>query len=320
MQSIEYSKLQSKLDDLYRSKAKGAYVRSRRKWLEEGEQNSAYFFRLERSNAVNASIDRLRTDDGVLENPRQIASFCSKFYNNLYTSRYCDNSAKPFFESTNHNKVIPLEDKEACDNDISQSEILLAIKSLKNNKSPGSDGLTSELYKMFAERLSPFLLKVFEESLESEALPASMTQGVMALIPKPNKDKECLENWRPITLLNNDYKILALILAKRNKDVLNFIIDESQSGFMEKRHITNNIRLVLDILDYVDLIPNESYLLFLDFYKAFDSLEHNFIFQALTKFGFGDSFCRAIRTLYKNNNSVIKLNLEPHQDLICPVE
>lgn len=74
---------------------------------------------------------------------------------------------------------------------------------------------------------------------------------------------------------------------------------------MEKRHITNNIRLVLDILDYEDLIPNDSYLLFLDFYKAFDSLEHNFIFQALTKFGFGDSFCRAIRTLYRNNNSVI---------------
>lgn len=307
IQSIEYSKLQNKLDDMYRSKAKGAYVRSRKKWLEEGEQNSAYFFRLERSNAVNASIDRLRANDKVLDNPKEIASFCSKFYSNLYTSRYCDNSAKSFFESINQNKVISLEDKEACDNNISLSEIMLAIKSLKNNKSPGCDGLTSELYKMFADKLSPFLLKVFEESFDLEVLPPTMTQGVITLIPKPNKDKECLENWRPITLLNNDYKILALILAKRIKDVLNCIIDESQSGFMEKRHISNNIRLVLDILDYEDLILNDSYMLFLDFYKAFDSLEHNFIFQALTKFGFGDSFCKAIRTLYRNNNSVIKL-------------
>ncbi len=306
-QNTEYSELQNKLDELYRAKAKGAYVRSRRKWLEEGEQNSAYFFRLERFSAMNDSIDRLQTDDGVLDDPKEIAAFCSKFYNNLYTSRYSDNSAKFFFDSINQNKIISFEDKEDCDGDISQSEILLAIKNLKNNKSPGSDGLTAELYKMFDENVSPFLLKVFEESFELEALPSTMTQGIITLIPKPNKDKECLENWRPITLLNNDYKILASVLARRMKDVLNIIIDESQSGFMEKRHITNNIRLILDLLDYKDLVTNDSFLLFLDFYKAFDSLEHKFIFQALDKFGFGDYFCRAIRTLYRNNNSAIKL-------------
>lgn len=306
-QNAEYLKLQNKLDELYKTKAKGAYVRSRKTWLEEGEQNSAYFFRMERSNALNASIVRLRANDKLLENPGEIAHFCSQFYNNLYTSKYCDNSANLFFESINQNKVISLEDKEACEGDLSLSEILQAIKSLKNNKSPGSDGLTAELYKMFDKELSPFLLKVFEESFDLEALPPTMTQGVITLIPKPNKDKECLENWRPITLLNNDYKILASILARRIKDVLNSIIDESQSGFMEKRHITNNIRLVLDLLDYEDLIPNDSFLLFLDFYKAFDSLEHKFIFKALDKFGFGDYFCRAIRTLYKNNNSCIKL-------------
>ncbi len=160
---------------------------------------------------------------------------------------------------------------------------------------------------MFDKNVSPFLLKVFEESFELEALPSTMTQGVITLIPKPNKDKECLENWRPITLLNNDYNILASVLARRMKDVLNIIIDESQSGFMEKRHITNNIRLILDLLDYKYLVTNDNFLLFLDFYKAFDSLEHKFIFQALAKFGFGDYFCKAIRTLYRNNNSAIKL-------------
>lgn len=81
--------------------------------------------------------------------------------------------------------MIPLEDKEACDNDTSLLEILQVIKSVKNNKSPGC--LTSELYKMFAD-WSPFLLKVFEE------LPPTITQGVITLMPKPNKDKECLDN------------------------------------------------------------------------------------------------------------------------------
>lgn len=116
-----------------------------------------------------------------------------------------------------------------------------------------------------------------------------------------------LNNWRPICLLNNDYKIIALILAKRIKEVLDTIIDETQSGFMRNRHISNNIRLVLDILDYSELIFDESLILFLDFYKAFDTLEHQFIFHCLKKLGFGEFFCTAIKTLYANGNSSIKM-------------
>lgn len=70
-----------------------------------------------------------------------------------------------------------------------------------------------------------------------------------------------LDNWRPICLLNNDYKIIALVLAKHLKNVLDYIIDETQSGFMKGRHISNNIRLVLDIKDSSDS--------FLDFKKSF---------------------------------------------------
>jgi hypothetical protein len=66
-----------------------------------------------------------------------------------------------------------------------------------------------------------------------------------------------IDNWRPISLFNNDYKIVALLLAKIIKDVLDVIIDETQSGFMRNRHISNNIRLVLDILDYSVLITED---------------------------------------------------------------
>ncbi len=95
-----------------------------------------------------------------------------------------------------------------------------------------------------------------------------MTQGVIHLIPKPQKDLSQLENWRPISLLNNDYKILAMIFAKKIKWVLDDIIEESQSGFMVDRLISNNIRLVLDILDDSDLIPND----FLNFYSLYKLL------------------------------------------------
>lgn len=116
-----------------------------------------------------------------------------------------------------------------------------------------------------------------------------------------------IDNWRPICLLNNDYKILALLLAKSIKEVLDAIIDETQSGFLRNRHISNNVRLVLDILDYSDLITEDSFILFLDFYKAFDTVQHQFLFHSLERLGFGDFFCKAIKTLYTNGNSSIKL-------------
>lgn len=91
------------------------------------------------------------------------------------------------------------------------------------------------------------------------------------------------------------------------KYILDDIVDETQSGFMTNRHISNNIRLVLDILDYSALISDDSFIRLLDFYKAFDSIEHEFIFLTLQEFGFGDIFCKAIKTLYSNANSSIRM-------------
>lgn len=78
-------------------------------------------------------------------------------------------------------------------------------------------------------------------------------------------------------------------------------------AFLSNRHITNNIRLVLDILDYSDLVHEDSFVMFLDFYKAFDSLEHGFIFEALKRFRYGQYFVNSIRTLFSNANCSIKL-------------
>lgn len=297
---------QGKIDNLYKAKAEGAFVRSRRRWLEEGEQNSAYFFRLEKSQSVYNTIEQLRIGDTVCDDAKLIANFCSNFYKKLYSSQYCEESANSFLDSVSVNQISKT-DKELGDCPVTVEEIIDAIKSLKVNKSPGVDGITSEFYKAFCKELAPFLLQVFNESISNGTLPPTLTQGLITLLPKPKKDHLIIENWRPITLLNNDYKILAIVLAKRIKSTLHDIIDETQSGFMENRHISNNIRLVLDILDYPDYIPNDSFILFLDFYKAFDSIEHEFIFKTLKKFGFGDFFCKAIRTLYGNGNSSIKL-------------
>ena len=88
----------------------------------------------------------------------------------------------------------------------------------------------------------------------------------------PKKDILTLDNWRPITLINNDAKLLALIFAQRLKLCLHSIIDDCQSAFMSGRHIGNNITLFLDLVDYRDYINENSYIFFVDYYKAFDTV------------------------------------------------
>lgn len=122
----------------------------------------------------------------------------------------------------------------------------------------------------FSDTLGPLLVAVFEEAIEKEELPPTLQQGLIKLIPKPNKDKVNIEKWRPIGLLNSDTKIFAMVFAKRLKAGLNYIIDEEQSGFIPGRNIWNNIRLILDMIDYNEYIVDESFILFVDFYKAFD--------------------------------------------------
>lgn len=134
-----------------------------------------------------------------------------------------------------------------------------------------------------------------------------MKQGTICLIPKPGKDLILIENWRPITLLIVDYKMFAQILAKRLKSGLQEIISETQTGFIANRHIRSNKRFILDLVDYLEYINTNALILFLDFYKAFDTIERHFLFTTLNSFGFGPNFVSVVQTLYKNINSCVMM-------------
>lgn len=227
----------------------------------------------------------------------------------IYSSTFSSDNAESFFSHIKD--LIPRIDDEyalLCDADITSDELDKAVDSLSVNKSPGSDGFTANFYKHFWGLLKdPFSL-MLKEATENMTFPLTMKQGVITLIPKPDKDPKLLDNFRPITLLNTDYKIVTTVYASRLKKILHKIISDSQSGFMKGRSIHDNIRLVLDILDYRHLIDDDGFILFLDFFKAFDSIEHPFILNSLRLFGFGEKFRNIIESLYENSNSSISLS------------
>lgn len=108
-------------------------------------------------------------------------------------------------------------------------------------------------------------------------LSTEQKRGIITSIPKKGEDRRRVSNWRPITLLNIDYKILTKAMSLPLQPVLSTIIHKDQGGFMPKRSIGGNLRVIQDIIDYTETSLQSALLLALDLRKAFDSIDWNFI-------------------------------------------
>ena len=188
---------------------------------------------------------------------------------------------------------------------VSSKELDMAIKQFKNEKSPGSDGLTIEFFKTFWSKLKKPLLESINYSLQNQLLSKTQREGIITLIPKKDKPREKIQNWRPITLLNLDYKILSKILANRLKEVLPYLINEDQVGFIKGRYIGYNIRKLEECIEYLDNTKNSGIIINIDFEKAFDGLNWELIYTVLNCLNFGQKFINYIKTLYTNISAQI---------------
>ena len=189
-----------------------------------------------------------------------------------------------------------------CEGRITVEECQNVLKTFPTGKTPGNDVIPSKFYNTFWPLLSDTLINSFNETFMKKEMSPSQRQAVITLIEKQDKDRTYLENnyWRSISLTNIDAKIASKVIATRIVKVLPEIIHSNQTGYVSGRYIGEATRSILNIMDYTKTYDIPGLLLFIDFEKAFDSLEWNFMFKCLEVFGFGPSLTRWIETFYSN--------------------
>ncbi|KAI9559441.1 pol-like protein [Daphnia sinensis] len=296
----DYYLFKSKLKEIHKVEENGKQVRGKLNYLINNEISTVANLIKEKNNGESRTIKNLENNGTQNEGIHKIIH---DFYEELYTLK--PHSKDQRWEVLENIQSILTDDiNQQLVKEISENEVLNAINTLQEGKSPGIDGLPIEFYKKIWPLLKNEITEMYRFILNSQNLSKTQSTGIITLIHKGGS-RSVLGNWRPISLLCSDYKILAKILTLRLKNILPNIISEEQTGGIKNRDITQNLITFRNIIEHFstqEQYDSEIGKKFpLDFEKAYDIVDRTFLYQVLVKFGFQDTFINYIKILYESS-------------------
>lgn len=286
-----------------------AMIKSRVRWVGEGERPTKYFLNLQKKDFEDRCVSRMITEDGeLLTSFEEILEYKKQFFTDQFSKKDNVASAEDVNFFSGEGFTLGEEDKELLNRDISIEELELSLKSMKKGKTPGSDGIPPELYLRFWHILGIHLLEGLQDSLQRGILSPNQRRSVITMIPKKGKDKRFIRSWRPISVLNADYKVFSKLLSKRLAGLLPSLTNLNQTGFVKTRYIGNNVLNLQSVIEYLQCTGREGLLVSLDFKSAFDSLDHIFMLEAIRSYNLGNNFINWVSTLYNSAEAAVLSN------------
>uniref|UniRef100_A0A803NW04 Reverse transcriptase domain-containing protein n=1 Tax=Cannabis sativa TaxID=3483 RepID=A0A803NW04_CANSA len=300
------------LDDLLAQEETYWQQRSRVDWMQNGDQNTKFFHAHATSRRNNNSIKSLENAAGVIDYSKQgMTAIISDYFQELFTAQPLDSTA------LNHTiNTIPQTVTAAMNDTLTQpftpAEITAALKMMSPDKSPGSDGMSAMFYQNYWDIVGSSVTDVVLGILNNGNEMDMLNKSIITLIPKISTPTG-MGDYRPISLCNVIYKLISKVLVLRFKEVLPFVISESQSAFLSNRLITDNILVAFELVHYLKhkTQGKKGYsALKLDMSKAFDRVEWAYLAAVMEKMGFASTWISLIMKCLSSTSFSFSLNGE----------
>src|SRR5277367_5522719 len=298
---IEYTELCKTLRKKMKNEIRSYNVQLIQEALTTGRGLKAAQLKTKEGRSLMVAI---KTKDGsITTNRDSIVERCAEFYKELYSST-ADRYTAP--NATVTDDPIP---------EVLSWEVQYAIKQMKNNKAPGDDGIVIDIIKEGGQELYHHIAKLFTNCLSKHKTPEAWDNAIIILLHKKGDIKD-INNYRPISLLSHMSKLFGKVIKNRIEKQLDFNQAGEQAGFRSGFSTTNHLQVITQLIEKTNEYEMPMYFAFVDYEKAFDSVEHIGIMEALTQHQINKVYVETLSNAYNNATSLIKLDKESNTILI----
>lgn len=304
----QIKRLKAKILTLKREQLAGLKVRTRLQDAVTEETTSMYHVIQENKRQKRKILTEIMTSDGrILDKQSEIREELYRHFSALLGTKQIDEMARDAILTKTFG-TLRQEEADSLSAEITEEEVAEAIQRSSKNKSPGPDGLPAELYQAFQGRMISKITLLCNEILNTRReIPKEFCEGTVVLVPKTSRGKT-IENLRPITLLNSDYKIFARVMMQRFNSVIGSVTGAYQTSVGKNRTILQTLCNYRDLIATADACRIHCALVSLDFEKAFDKINHLYLLRTMKMMKFPEKVINTIGNLLRNGTSRISVN------------
>lgn len=280
--------------------------KSRQKWLSKGDANTAYFHACIKARQRQNQIVAILVDDTWVEGPDEVKNEVQNYYMKGFAEV---DGVRPVLDGITF-RSLEVTESSVLTAYFTMEELEEAVMSCHGDKAPGPDDFNFNFIKKFWETLKVDFWEMLQEFFGNARLPKGITSYFLALIPKCS-NPQGLRDYRPISLLGSIYKILAKILASRLRVCMNSIIAPNQFAFLPARNILDGAVIINEVVDFAKKSKRKCLIFKVDFEKAYDSVNWNFLDYMMRRFGMNEKWRGWIKECVFRGDLSVLINGSP---------